>query len=76
MKEKKPAATRRGGHIDLSDRVLFATLLAISYPLCLMVAVSHRLTGILGHKAMETTQGVFAEAKSAAHAAVGYAFHA
>jgi len=75
MIKEKSGIVRKGGHMDLSDRLLYATLLAVSYPLCLMAASTTRLTGIFGDEAIGTTESIFSEAKSAAHAAVGYAFH-
>jgi len=76
MSKEKSGIAKRGGQMDLSDRLLYATLLALSYPLCLMAAATTRLTGIFGDEAIRTTESIFSEAKSAAHAAVGYAFHA
>lgn len=76
MRDEKMTAARKSGQMDWADRLLYVTLFAVSYPLCLLVAITNRLTGIFGHDAMEKSQSVFAEAKSAVHAAVGYAFHA
>ncbi len=76
MSEGKSATGRKSGQMDLSDRLLYATLLALSFPLCLIAAVVARLVSGIGHHTGRSSQSIFAEAKSAAYAAVGYAFHA
>ena len=76
MREGKSATGRKSGQMDLSDRLLYATLLALSFPLCITAAIVTRLVSGIGHDTLQSSQSVFAEAKSAAYAAVGYAFHA
>jgi hypothetical protein len=56
--------------------MVFGLLLAISYPICLAVAILRRLTGMFREQPPYSGESVFTEAKSAAYAAVGYAFHA
>jgi hypothetical protein len=63
-------------HADANDRMVFGLLLAISYPICLAVAILRRLTGMFREQPPYSGESVFTEAKSAAYAAVGYAFHA
>lgn len=63
-RQRAHRAERRG------MRVLFL----LCFPLCLIAAIAERLGG---HGVDATGRpGVLAEARSAAHAAVGYAFHA
>lgn len=56
------------------DRLEYRLLVALSFVLCLGVAAVRRL--LSGGRAAEGSgrQSVIAEARSAAHAAVGYAF--
>jgi hypothetical protein len=51
-------------------------LYLLLYPLCLLAAVTSRLAGHAEDAAQRPAQSVFAEARSAAYAAAGYAFHA
>jgi hypothetical protein len=51
------------------DRIEYRALVALSYLPCLAVAMGSRLTGGDGGG-----QSVFAQARAAAHAAIGYAF--
>jgi hypothetical protein len=51
-------------------------LYLLLYPLCLFAAVTSRLTGHAEAAAERPAQSVFAEARSSAYAAAGYAFHA
>jgi hypothetical protein len=51
-------------------------LFLISYPFCLAAAIARRLAAQFDEGAPRPDQSVFAEARSAAYAAVGYAFHA
>ncbi|MBO3761752.1 hypothetical protein J5J10_21820 [Ciceribacter sp. L1K23] len=59
-----------------SERALMRQLFLISYPLCLIAATSHRIALHFTAGSTRPEQSVFAEARSAAYAAVGYAFHA
>ncbi|SMC53323.1 hypothetical protein [Rhizobium sp. RU36D] len=59
-----------------SERALMRQLFLISYPLCLIAAITHRIALYFDSHASRPDQSVFAEARSAAYAAVGYAFHA
>ncbi|QLF68479.1 hypothetical protein FE840_002340 [Peteryoungia desertarenae] len=69
------SADRR--HRDRSDeRMLMRQLFLITYPLCLASAVASRTMSLFSPHAAKHDQSVFAEARSAAYAAVGYAFHA
>ncbi|MBC2771964.1 hypothetical protein H6M51_03775 [Rhizobium sp. AQ_MP] len=59
-----------------SERQNMRRLYLLLYPLCLFAAVASRLTGHAGDTTQHPAQSVFAEARSAAYAAAGYAFHA
>ncbi|MCM2472486.1 hypothetical protein HGO38_03215 [Rhizobium sp. CG5] len=59
-----------------SERALMRQLFLISYPLCLIAATGHRIAIQFDSHASRPDQSVFAEARSSAYAAVGYAFHA
>lgn len=69
------SADRR--HRDRKDeRILMRQLFLITYPLCLMAAMTTRIAELFGTHHAQHDQSIFAEARSAAYAAVGYAFHA
>ncbi|MBB1251227.1 hypothetical protein [Rhizobium sp. G21] len=59
-----------------SERAQMRQLFLISYPFCLAAAIAKRLAAQFDEGAARPDQSVFAEARSAAYAAVGYAFHA
>lgn len=59
-----------------SERALMRQLFLISYPLCLIAATTHRIALHFGSGSTPPEQSIFAEARSSAYAAVGYAFHA
>ncbi|RKE79509.1 hypothetical protein [Rhizobium sp. AG855] len=59
-----------------SERQNMRRLYLLIYPLCLFAAVASRLAGHAEDASQRPTQSVFAEARSAAYAAAGYAFHA
>ncbi|MFP1633794.1 hypothetical protein ACLB6G_18845 [Zhengella sp. ZM62] len=59
-----------------AERRLMLFLYCLSYPLCLIAAVAGRTGAFFGKAGMRVRESVFAEAKSAACAAVGYAFRA
>lgn len=59
-----------------SERQNMRRLYLILYPLCLFAAITSRLTGHAEDAAERPAQSVFAEARSSAYAAAGYAFHA
>jgi hypothetical protein len=59
-----------------SERVNLRRLYLLMYPLCLMAAVAARLTDHSGTAAEKPAQSIFAEARSSAYAAAGYAFQA
>ncbi len=59
-----------------SERQRMRRLYLLLYPLCLLAAVTSRLAGHAEDAAQRPAQSVFAEARSAAYAAAGYAFHA
>jgi hypothetical protein len=59
-----------------SERQNMRRLYLLLYPLCLFAAVTSRLTGHAEDASQRPGQSVFAEARSAAYAAAGYAFHA
>ncbi len=59
-----------------SERAQMRQLFLISYPFCLAAAIARRLAAQFDEGAPRPDQSVFAEARSAAYAAVGYAFHA
>ena len=58
-----------------SERARMRQLFLISYPLCLIAATGRRISGHHEKPAGLPGQSVFAEARSSAYAAVGYAFH-
>lgn len=59
-----------------SERQNMRRLYLLLYPLCLFAAVTSRLSGHAEDAGQRPEQSVFAEARSAAYAAAGYAFHA
>jgi len=59
-----------------SERALMRQLFLISYPLCLMAATARRVSIHFDSAAKRPEQSVFADARAAAYAAVGYAFQA
>ena len=59
-----------------SERALMRQLFLISYPLCLIAATGKRIINHFDDGAIRPSQSVFAEARSSAYAAVGYAFQA
>jgi|JI8StandDraft_2_1071088.scaffolds.fasta_scaffold256726_2 hypothetical protein len=59
---------------DLSERIEFRLLVAVSFAVCLMGAVARRLTGRAPKGQSYWT--CVTDARSAAYAAAGYAFHA
>jgi hypothetical protein len=59
-----------------SERQNMQRLYLLLYPLCLFAAVTSRLSGHAEDAGQRPEQSVFAEARSAAYAAAGYAFHA
>ncbi|MEC9463448.1 MAG: hypothetical protein VX601_09770 [Pseudomonadota bacterium] len=59
-----------------SERQNMRRLYMLLYPLCLFAAVTSRLAGHAEDAGERPAQSVFAEARSAAYAAAGYAFHA
>lgn len=59
-----------------SERQNMRRLYLLLYPLCLFAAVTSRLAGHAEAAAERPAQSVFAEARSSAYAAAGYAFHA
>ena len=59
-----------------AERRLMLFLFVLSYPLCLIAAVAGRIGEFFGKARIHIRESVFAEAKSAACAAVGYAFRA
>ncbi|KQW29618.1 hypothetical protein ASE36_14480 [Rhizobium sp. Root274] len=59
-----------------SERVNLRRLYLLMYPLCLVAAVAARLTDQSGTAAEKPAQSIFAEARSSAYAAAGYAFQA
>jgi hypothetical protein len=59
-----------------SERQRMRRLYLLLYPLCLFAAVTSRLAGDAEDAAERPAQSVFAEARSSAYAAAGYAFHA
>ena len=72
--KRRPAGHAR--HIDAGDRMVYGLLLTISFPVCLAVAILRRSVGMFRTQPPSSGESVFAEARSAAYAAVGYAFHA
>jgi hypothetical protein len=72
-------AHTNGGHRFAStrnswsrDRIEYRVLVALSFFICLAVALAGRIAGSEGG---EHGQSIFAQAKANAHAAIGYAFH-
>lgn len=59
-----------------SERTLMRVLFLVSYPLCLIAATTARIAMQFDSRVVRPDQSVFAEARSSAYAAVGYAFHA
>lgn len=71
MIETTPAP--RKGRLTVQDRLEYRTLFALAFMPCLAAATWQRLFPSGLNRAPQSGS-VFAEAKSAAHAAVGYAF--
>lgn len=67
------------GHGAARDRQLeraeMRVVFLISYPLCLAAAVTGRVTRVFHRRAGRPEHSIFAEARSSAHAAIGYAFN-
>ncbi|OYQ34260.1 hypothetical protein CHU95_12515 [Niveispirillum lacus] len=67
------------GHGAARDRQLeraeMRIVFLISYPLCLAAAIAGRITHLSDRQAKRPVQSIFAEARSSAHAAIGYAFN-
>lgn len=67
------------GHGAARDRQLeraeMRLVFLISYPLCLVAAMAGRITHAFNRRATRPAQSIFAEARSSAHAAIGYAFN-
>lgn len=67
------------GHGAARDRQLeraeMRLIFLISYPLCLVAAMAGRITHVFDRQAARPVQSIFAEARSSAHAAIGYAFN-
>ncbi|EKF60949.1 hypothetical protein QWE_04123 [Agrobacterium albertimagni AOL15] len=59
-----------------SERQNMRRLYLLLYPLCLCAALTSRLSGHAEDAAERPAQSIFAEARSSAYAAAGYAFHA
>lgn len=59
-----------------SERALMRQLFLISYVPCLVAATVTRIAIHFDSQAVRPEQSVFAEARAAAYAAVGYAFQA
>lgn len=57
------------------ERAEMRLIFLISYPLCLVAAVAGRITHSFDRRATPPVQSIFAEARSSAHAAIGYAFN-
>lgn len=72
-RKRNPAHSR---HVDTGDRIVFSLLLSIAYPVCLLSAISRRMFGMFRDGSPQSGESVFTEARSAAYAAVGYAFQA
>ena len=53
------------------DRIEYRALVAVSFVICLAMAAAGRLFA----RRPETGLSIFAQARSDAHAAIGYAFH-
>lgn len=68
--------TRRHQADRQSERVNLRRLYLLMYPFCLVAAVAARLTDHSGTAAEKPVQSIFAEARSSAYAAAGYAFRA
>jgi hypothetical protein len=64
-------------HRDRSaERHEMRQLFLISYPLCLIAVIARRMVRHFSGRSEKSDQSVFAEARSSAYAAVGYAFNA
>ncbi|MDZ7823514.1 MAG: hypothetical protein U5K75_05355 [Ahrensia sp.] len=61
----------KGSHADTADRIEFRFLVVVAFTICVFAVGISRIFGAGG----PATESIFAEAKSAAFAAVGYAFH-
>jgi hypothetical protein len=57
------------------ERVEMQLLFLISYPLCLIAAMTGRLALHVSRRRARPAQSVFAEARASVHAAIGYAFN-
>ncbi len=57
------------------ERVEMRLVFLISYPLCLAAAMAGRITRIFDRAGARPAHSIFAEARSSAHAAIGYAFN-
>lgn len=72
MANAETARLRASRRYGLWDRIEYQVLVKLAFILCLALALVRRLTG---RSDDEMTRGsVIAEARSAAHAAIGYAF--
>lgn len=74
MMERTRSGHAPGRHFGAGDRIQYRLLVAVSFLLCLVVALAGRVFG--AGRGRVTGQSVFQEAKSAAYAAAGYAFMA
>ncbi|MFY8094789.1 MAG: hypothetical protein ACOVN0_15030 [Niveispirillum sp.] len=57
------------------ERVEMRLVFLISYPLCLAAAMTGRVIHAFDRRAARPAHSIFAEARSSAHAAIGYAFN-
>lgn len=57
------------------ERAEMRLIFLISYPLCLVAAMAGRVTRASDRGGLPPKQSIFAEARSSAHAAIGYAFN-
>lgn len=57
------------------ERAEMRLVFLISYPLCLAAAIAGRITHLFDRAGTRPAQSIFAEARSSAHAAIGYAFN-
>lgn len=57
------------------ERAEMRLVFLISYPLCLAATMAGRTTRVFHRSAARPAQSIFAEARSSAHAAIGYAFN-
>lgn len=71
-RDRPPSEIRRDRK---ADRAAMHRLFLISYPLCLIAAATRRIAGRADDRLRQPGKSVFAEARSSAYAAVGYAFH-